>query len=432
MRTVRAFNNFICLRDDGSIHYPYSQYLTSRFTNPNTLALVSLSLRIFDRFCIANEIELPARALDGKCLTFLEIDQLARLCYRPFSEIEALSSKKIILLTSAKAKIEPSKFLGAVQPNTALRRLKDIGEYLNHYLEVFLEPNVRQESKVREIRIAYAKSIAQAKNKIGGTKQNHHHQIQSLPNDKFMELIECFVKRPNELFINESGNLCRAILRDRAMTLLACEGLRPGTIANIAISDFRPESGRLCIIDNRDKRKKQTAGTPVLKLGASTLVNSASETMISLWPFTIRAIQEYISSERNAIQSKNLKNKSLGFLFLTNGGGPIKNRGTMTTMFKVLGNRLNKLGLLQVENDPYFKNKARYEFYGYVLRHSAACFYLAANGTSDKTLDSMKSRFGWTISSQMPQIYAARTLSDLSNTVMNKFTESLMSDALIN
>ena len=213
------------------------------------------------------------------------------------------------------------------------------------------------------------------------------------------------------------------------MTLLACEGLRPGTLGNIVRADFRPEAAHLSITDNRAKRSEiVSTKTPVLKLGASTQVNSASETMIQLWPFTISAVQDYINTERNAVLSKRLINKSNGFLILSEKGEPIKHRASITEMFNRLGQRLLALGLLDVGKDPYFPDKKQYPFYGYVLRHSAASFYCKVKGTDDRTLDSMKIRFGWTMNSNMPQTYAARALSDKGNIDLMEFNADLLAD----
>lgn len=231
------------------------------------------------------------------------------------------------------------------------------------------------------------------------------------------------------------------------MTLLACEGLRPGTLGNIALADFRSRAGMLVIKDNRAKRSERiTTNTPKLKLGDSTQVNSASETMITLWPFTVRAIEEYKEMERSAVLAKQLSNHSKGFLFLSERGTPIKHRGTITELFNKLGPRLAVLGLLDVGDDPYFQKQAQYDFYGYVLRHSAASFFLSqkcieyaekANikrphyygDVPDRVKDLMKLRFGWTANSNMPELYAARALSDNASVILMDFNQRLLEAA---
>lgn len=428
MRQVQAKKHFVLLNNDGAIHYPFTRYLTHEFTNPNTRELVAQSLRILVRFCTVHGIELAIRATEGRCLTHDEADKLAGLCYRPLDEVDNLSDKKVIFITSARAGKTPSELPDPVESNTAMKRLHHIGDYLNFYREVFLDPHIRSEPMRNRLKEKYETIIKKLKNKIRGTKQGHHHQIQSLPSDKFLEIIKAVFLRPEEVFLNDSGEPSRTMYRDRAMVLLGCEGLRPGSIPNIARSDFRPNAKHLDIKDHREKRGRQSSGTPVLKLGASTQVNSASETMIQLMPITIYAIQIYIDTERNAVLSKNLKNRSASFLFLNQKGEPIKHRSTLTAMFNHLGKRLAELGLLDVGDDPYFKDQKKYDFYGYVLRHSSASFYVERNGDDEKTLDSMKIRYGWTLNSNQPQRYANRALSDKANVDLMGFNESLMTE----
>lgn len=444
MRPAFARRNYLLLRDDGSLHFAYTKFLTDRFTNPHTRELVAQSLRVFYRFCAAHQIELAFRATEGRCLTYSEAKNLGELCYRPLKEIEALGDRKVVFLTSPKAGKAPEKLPDAVEPNTARKRLDHIALYLKFYREVFLEPNIQSVTTRNQLKHEYDKICDQLRKTIRGTKQNHHLAIQSLPTDKYLSIIEAVFVKPDELFRTGTGKTSRTILRDRAMTLLSCEGLRPGTLGNITLSDFRTNSGHLVIKDNRAKRTERiSTNTPTLKMGDSTQVNNASETMISLWPFTIRAIQDYIDSERATVLMKRLANRSNGFLFLNDEGEPIKHRSSITAMFNNLGKRLAALGLLDIGNDPYFVDQDRYNFYGYVLRHSAASFFLSQKymeiamesgaerprrymDVPDRVKDLMKLRFGWTLNSKMPELYAARALSDNANVILMEFNQSLL------
>lgn len=447
MRSVYARKSYLLLHDDGSVHYPFSKFLTDRFTNPHTRELVAQSLRVLYRSCKAHRVELAFRATEGRCLTYSEAKSLGELCYRPLPEIEAMGDKKLVFLTSPKAGKAPKDLSDAIQPNTAKKRLDHIALFLDFYREVFLEPHIRSVTTREQLKHEYDKIGDQLRKTITGTKQNHHLSIKSLPADKYLAIIQAVFVRPEELFQSETGKPSRTLLRDRAMVLLACEGLRPGTLGNIALADFRPNSEHLVIKDNRAKRSERvTTGTPKLKMGDSTQVNSASETMITLWPFTVRAIKDYIDSERDAVLAKRLTNRSAGFLFLSDEGEPIKHRSSITQIFKNLGKRLASLGLLDIGSDPYFADQKKYDFYGYVLRHSAASFFLAEKcreyaetegikrpskykDVPEKVKDLMKTRFGWTKSSNMPELYAARALSDYANVVLMEFNQSLLDEA---
>lgn len=427
MRQVEARRNHLLLHDDGSINYPFSKFLTDKFSNPHTRELAAQSLRVFYRFCNAHQIELAFRAGEGLCLSYNETKSLAELCFRPLAEIEAMGQRKIVLLTSAKAGKAPKDLADAVEPNTASKRMNQISQYLKFYREVFLDPNTRSSTLREQLKEEYEKAGHLLRTTISGTKQGHHHDIKSLPTDKYLAIIKAVFVRPDELFLNDSGKASRTVLRDRAMVLLACEGLRPGTLGNIARADFRQHSGHLVIIDNRAKRSERIkTGTPKLKMGDSTVVNNASETMIQLWPFTVRAVQDYIDHERSTVLMKTLRNKSDGFLFLNEKGESIKHRGSITRMFNRLGQQLAEQGLLDVGKDAYFANQKKYDFYGYVLRHSGATFYLVEKGTTDRVKDQMKVRFGWTKDSKMPERYAARAISDQANINLMEFNQGLL------
>lgn len=430
MRHFIAKRNYLLLYGDGRIHYPFSKFLTHEFDNPHTRELVGQSLRILYRFFEAHRIELAVRALEGRCLTYDEIQSLAGLCYRPIGEIDLYSNAKMVLITSAKSDRAPKEMLGAVEANTVAKRLNHIASYLKFFYEVFLDPHLLSSSLRDKLGFAYDQTRERLNNQVAGTKQNHHLAIQSLPSKRFLEIIRMVVLDHTSLFQTESGYPSLTLYRDRAMFLLACEGLRPGAIGNIAREDFRFASGHLVIKDNRNRRLgRPTTGTPVQKGASSTKQNYASETMITLWPFTISAINEYLIKERDTVLQRHLKNRSLGFLFLSKSGDPIKHRSTLTSMFKRVGNRLAELGVLDVGNDPYFKEKVQYDFYSYVLRHSAASLFLELNGIDDITLDKMRFRFGWSLKSTQPQRYAARALSEHANMELQSFYGQLLIEA---
>lgn len=430
MRLALARRNYLLLHDDGTIHYPFSKFLTHEFDNPHTRELVSQSLRILYRFLSAHGIELTVRALERRCLTYDEIQSLTGLCYRPIKEIELLSNSKVVLITNAKANTTPKNMIGAVEANTAAKRLNHIANYLKFYQEVFLSPHIQSSTLRTELDAVYEQMQEKLNGEISGTKQNHHLTIQSLPSHHFLEIIRAVVLEPEKLFQTAGGSPSGTLYRDRAMFLLACEGLRPGALGNIGREDFRPTSGHLVIKDNRNRRQgRPSTGTPVQKGANSTKINYASETMISLWPFTISAIIDYLTKERDVLLSNHLRNRSLGFLFLNNKSEPIKHRSTITAMFKNVSKRLTQFGLLDVGNDPYFKDKAQYDFYGYVLRHSAASLFVELNGRDGDALDKMKTRFGWSMKSTQPQRYAARALSEMANMELKDFYRQLLDEA---
>lgn len=428
MRQVYAGKNYVLLHENGAIHYAFTKFLTSKHDSPHTREAAGQGLRVLYRFLNAHKIELAQRAIEGRCLTFDEVKKLSALAYRPLKEVDLMKDQKIILITSATAKVEPQYLKEAVQPNTARKRLNAIAEYLIFYLEVFLLPHLRQVSLRTELQEEYQRTKEQLREQIGGTKQNHHLTFVSLPPEKFLALIRKVMLQPEQVFQTAAGKPSKTLWRDRAMVLLACEGLRPGALGNIARADVF-DSGHLRVIDNRRRRPgRPTTNTPVLKLGDTVRVNSASETLLELYPFTFDAINDYIEHERTEILSLHLKNRSSGFLFITSTGGPIRDRSTIKKMFTEAGGRLRSLGMLDVDDDPYFPDRKRYDFYGYVLRHSAADFYLRIKGIDDESIKSMKFRFGWTTGSDQWERYANRINAEHSSINLNEYYEQLIAD----
>lgn len=428
MRLEKAKSASVILDDNGHVHYPFSKFLSFTSENPHTQESISRSLRLFFRFLTAHNIELAVRAIQGKCLGLPEMQALSALCWRPLDEIELMKEKKVVVLGSIQANKPPKNLPNAVESNTARERLLDIAAYLRFYLDFLLLPLVISSSLRIQLQKEYEVTCNFLKKQISGTKQSHPLKIQSLPTSKFLQIIREFVVNPEQLFQNQSGGLSRTIQRDRAMALLACEGVRPGALGNIILADFRPTSKHLVIKDNSQRRGAVKTSTPVQKLARSTKVNNASEIMIELWPWTVSAISEYIESERSDILEKKLINSSKGFLFLSSRGEPIGHRGTITYMFNRLGKRLAKLKFLEIGDDPYFYDKKQYDFYAYVLRHSSATFYHDKKVKTEADLDTMKIRFGWTQTSSMPQLYAARSHSDRANIDLADFNEKLMSE----
>jgi integrase len=220
--------------------------------------------------------------------------------------------------------------------------------------------------------------------------------------------------------------------------LLASEGIRPGAIGNIALTDFnwagKREHGYIRIKDNTSKRsKKLSTSTPVQK-GATSNQNYNSEITIKIWPTTAEAIQKYIDTERLAVTTRGLRNRSEGFLFLAEHGGPIGDRGTITSVFRRAGKGLAAMGLLCKDaGDPYLQGEV-YDFDAYLLRHSAASFFYGEKVMemqADVVMNLMEQRFGWVKGSAMPSLYAQRAMSDAASVTVEDFVESLFAEARV-
>ncbi len=442
---LRHANNLTVFQDEsGRIHGPFSMYLNFRFSNPHTRESVAVGLRILHVFFEAFGIDLASRALEGRCLLPSEIQRLGHLVYRPIEEIDRMNPRMISRFTEPSAERLPHDLAGSVEPNTAARRMDQGADFLSFYFENILQDRIRSAAMREELRARYDQAVRELKRWISGTKSSHHHQIQSLPIERYLAVIRAVFLTPEKLFKNLDESPSRTMMRDRAIALLGSEGLRPGAIGNLAIKNFqwRPgdAKGFLNIQDNTAKRKSRiTTSTPVQKGIQSSGYNS--EITMQLYPWTCIAIHEYITGERAAVTSRRLRNSSNGFLFVGEHGQPIQDRTTLSAVFRRLKSGLDALRLLdKAPDDPYCKSK-KYPFTAYTLRHSAATFFYKAKlselsmGTSsarkdadELTKDLMRERFGWSAASQMPELYAKRAISDAAYVNMREFFKSLLDD----
>lgn len=432
MKLVNAGAITLLLNADGAIHGPYSIYLNEKFDNPHTRDSASNALRLFDALARAHSIDLSRRALNSQCLKPSEITRLVQLAYRPLDEVELMSDKMIRRIAEPNSSRQAMDIEGAVEPNTASKKLCGIADFLNWYFEKILSPRVRSPSALDALSQSYNQNVRELKGRIGGAKTSHHNQIRSLPQDRFLQVIrEIFINE--DLFKSDVGTLSSTANRDRAIALLACEGLRPGAIGNLVVDNFRwrpgDTKGYVRIRDNTARRKMPiTVSTPVQKGARSTTQPYNSEITIKLWPWTCLAVDEYINGERAEVTGRQLKNKTKGFLFVAEHGGPIGDRTTLSAVFKRLERGLLARDLLDtVRSDPYAEGK-HYELTAYTLRHSAVSLFYARKRHEHDVLDQMRERFGWSKKSETPTLYARRAISDAANLDMEQFYDSLLAE----
>lgn len=423
--------------DTGVLHVPGTLYLNETYRNHHTMHVVAKALRVWVRLADAFHIDLAARALEGRWLTESEKKALRYLVFRPIEEIEAMSDRAVQNVASAIKDKEPHQREGAVKSNTALKQLVGIADFLLWFHKKILEPRMPISSSMSEtLRRQVEMCATELKKGVRGTKALHPHRIRSVPTERFLQIYAAIYLGSAEILRTQAGKIGNNLLRDRAIILLASEGMRPGAIGNVALADFRwagtKAPGYVAIKDNSTRRsKKLNISTPVQK-GAASNQNYNSEFTIQIWPTTAQAIQDYIDSERLMVTTRGLRNRSEGFLFVADHGGPICDRGTIAHVFRRAGNGLAKMGLLSKDpGDPYLHGEA-YPFHAYVLRHSfASLFYTTKSQTmnADVVTDLMKMRFGWSMGSTMPMLYAQRAMSNAASLTVDDFMESLLAES---
>jgi integrase len=421
----------------GILYLPGTIYLNEKYKNPHTRCLIARAIRLWICFADAFSIDLASRAIEGTWLTETEKKSLLHLSFRTIEEVELMNHHAIRTVASVVKKNRSQHISNIVQPNTAHQQIVRITDFLNWFHQKILEPRMSAGSSVTTtLRSLVSTCAAELKNGIGGTKSMHPHRIRSMPAEQFLELYSQVYLHPEKIFCTKSGKPSRNLLRDRSMILLACEGMRPGAIGNTALKDFQwagsGNTGHVHIRDNSARRTKDlSTNTPVQK-GTSSIQNYNSEFVLAIWPTTAQAIKDYIDNERQSIITRTLRNRSEGFLHLADHGGPISDRKTIERVFKQAGERLKDLGLLSKSaNDPYLEGEY-YSFDAYLLRHSAASLFYSRkihDMSSDTVSDSMKDRFGWSMKSTMPNLYARRAISDLASLTINDWLNSLQSVA---
>jgi integrase len=428
MRLVEANGRSLILTHAGELHGPFTLFINVKYGNPNTRTAVTGGLRLLQVFVQAFSVPLPHRALEGHCLHPQEVGWLANLAYRPLEEIESMTPQMLSRLVKTEVVAHRDR-TGAVAGATASARLVQIAIFLDWYFVAILDPRIRSAQARSELRDRYEVTINDLKSKIKGSNSKHPTQIRSLPSVRFKQLMTAAYSNPEAIFGSGKG-ANSTLKRDRAVFLLACEGLRPGAIGNLLVADF---NGRyLEIKDNVGKRgEAPTSGTPVQKGARSNAVNYNSEYTLTLWPWTTEAISDYIRSERSDLLARRLKNPSKGFLFLEAlGAGPIRNRKTISLIFKKAAARMKELGLLTRESGDAYVKAEDYELVAYTLRHSAATLYAAEKGASDSTRSEMKDRFGWTSNSTMPDLYARRAAMDAAAIDIADWWEGMRAERL--
>jgi len=437
MRLETHRSKLYLTNDAGVLHVPGTLYLNETYTNPHTKRVVAKALRVWVRLADAFNIDLADRAIKGRWLNETEMKALRYLAFRPITEIELMSDVAVRTIGSARNEKTPSQRRGAVEPNTAIRQLTGIADFLVWFHKKIIEPRMPISSAVTEsTRRQVDMCAVELRKGVRGTKSLHPHRIRSLPTERFLRIYSTVYLQAEDILKTRSGLTGANILRDRAVILLASEGIRPGAIGNISLADFKwtgkTAPGYIVLKDNTARRTKQlSTSTPVQK-GSASSQNYNSAITVTIWPTTAQAIQDYMASERVAVTTRTLRNRSEGFLFLGSHGGPISDRGTIAQVFRRAASGLATLGLLAKDiADPYLQGES-YEFDAYLLRHSAASLFYATKTQTmnpDVVTDLMKMRFGWSVSSDMPTLYAQRAMSTAASNTVEDYMESLLSEA---
>jgi integrase len=220
------------------------------------------------------------------------------------------------------------------------------------------------------------------------------------------------------------------MLRDRAMFMLGCEGLRPGEICNLRVNDLAKGPDGLLTLQvavNKKYRKVVKSSTPLPK-GASSNTPYATVRMIRLWPFTRDALNDYINGPRSEAIAQSGEDRTSGFVFIKSNGDPVASRQAVILRFSHMCDSLHEAGHMKIDSAPCRGDVKKNELSSYTLRHSAASYFYASKmkelENELSVLDLMRARFGWTDKSDMPQHYAKLGILDIGTVeVTDIYTE---------
>lgn len=424
MKMVRALSKVMMVHEDGRINTPFSFFLNTH-KNPNTQDSLSVSLKLFHLFLIHFKISLPERAVAGRCLEEREMVGLISLSFRPMTDLE--DQKRIAKFLDVKNAEADEDRDGAVEGGTASKRLKDVGAFLEHY-ETLVANHIRSADTRERLAASYLACCERLRRAVGGAASSSAYDIRAMSSADFVQCMKVVYSSPKVLLGDAKSDM--HLLRDRAMFMLSCEGLRPGEICNLRVNDLVEGSDGLLTLQvavNKKHRKVVKSSTPLPK-GASSNTQYATVRMIHLWPFTHDALTDYINGPRSGAIAQAGEDCTSGFVFIKSTGDPIASRQAVSLRFSQMCDWLHQAGHMKIEAAPRRGDAKKDELSSYTMRHSAASYFYASKmqelENKESVFDLMKARFGWTDKSDMPGHYAKRGIVDIATVEVNQiYTE---------
>lgn len=421
MRMVRSLSKVLMVHEDGRINAPFSFFLNTH-KNPNTQESMAGSLKLFNRFLGHFKISLPDRALEGRCLEEREILGLINLSFRPLTDL--VDPRRIARLVDVRNAEPDEDRDNAVEGSTADQRLKDIAAFLKEY-QTLVSHYIRSADTRERLSASYLACCERLRRAVGGAASSSAYDIRSMSSTDFVGCMTVVYSSPMVLLGKSKSDL--HLLRDRAMFMLSCEGLRPGEICNLRVNDLIEGADGLLSLQvavNKKHRKQVKSSTPMPKGASSTRAPYATVRMIHLWPFTRDALKDYINGPRKDAIDQAGEDLSSGFVFIKSTGEPIGSRQAVSLRFSQMCDALQQAGHMTIEVGPSRGDGKNGELSSYTMRHSAASYLyeskMAELKNKEAVFDLMKARFGWTDKSAMPAHYAKRGIVDIATVQVNE------------
>lgn len=424
MRMVKAASKVTMIEDDGRINAPFSFFLNT-FKNPNTQDSIFVSLKLFHLFLVHFQISLAEKALEGRCFEEREMVGLISLSYRPMADLtDQRRIAKYLDVRNAEAD-EDRK--GAVEGGTASQRLKDIASFLKDY-ETLIAHHIRSADTRERLAASYQACCERLRRAVGGAASSSAYDIRAMSSADFVDCMKVVYSRPKVLLGDAKSDM--HLLRDRAMFMLSCEGLRPGEICNLRVNDLIQGPDRLLSLQvavNKMHRKEVKSSTPLPK-GASSNTPYATVRMIHLWPYTRDALNDYINGPRSEAIAQAGEDRTSGFVFIKSTGDPVTSRQAVSQRFLQMCDSLHQAGYMKIDAAPSRGDPKTDVLSSYTMRHSAASYFYSSKmqelENKESVFELMTARFGWTDKSHMPKHYAKRGIVDIATVEVNQiYTE---------
>lgn len=419
----------LMMQVDGRINAPFSFFLNTH-KNPNTQESLAGSLKLFHQFLLHFKISLPERALEGRCLEEREIVGLINLSFRPLADL--VDPRRITKLVDVRNAEPDEDRDNAVEGGTAEGRLKDIAAFLKEY-QILVSHYIRSADTRERLSSAYLACCERLRRAVGGAASSSAYEIRSMSSTDFVGCMKVVYSNPGVLLGDAKSDL--HLLRDRAMFMLSCEGLRPGEICNLRVNDLMKGAKGLLSLQvavNKKYRKQVKSSTPLPKGASSTRAPYATVRMIHLWPFTRDALNDYINGPRADAIALAGEDVSSGFVFVKSTGEPIGSRQAVSLRFSQMCDALHEAGHMKIEAGPRRGDGKKGELSSYTMRHSAASYLyeskMAELKNKEAVFDLMKARFGWTDKSHMPEHYAKRGIVDVATVQVNEIYSEMRAE----
>lgn len=424
MRVVRALSKVVMVNEDGRINAPFSFFLNT-YKNPNTHDSLSVSLKLFHLFLTHFKISLSERAIAGRCLEEREMVGLISLSYRPLTDLE--DQRRIAKSLDVKNAEADEDRDGANEGSTASQRLKDVTAFLVSY-ETLVAHHIRSVDTRNRLAASYLDCCNRLRRAVAGAASRSAYDIRAMSSTDFVRCMVVVYTNPKVLLGDAKSDM--HMLRDRAMFMLGCEGLRPGEICNLRVNDLVKGPDGLLTLQvavNKKYRKVVKSSTPLPK-GASSNKLYATVRMIRLWPFTRDALNDYINGPRSEAIARSGEDRTSGFVFIKSNGDPVSSRQAVILRFSQMCDSLHEAGHMKIDSAPCRGDVKKNELSSYTLRHSAASYFYASKmkelENEVSVLDLMRARFGWTDKSDKPQHYAKLGILDIGTVeVTDIYTE---------